>query len=220
MGTGYGRSALLLDRSPIWLAAVERVLTARGISVVGKAQRAEQALELIDQKRPDLLIADLQQGPGELDCRTFLQEASKRHPSLKLIVLSELCDHNQVESAFAAGAHAYLAKKASPEDIVFAVHQTFEPSIHLARAGRQLATAGNGASESGGLTPRQRQVLRLVAEGYSNGEVARTLRLTEQTVKFHLANVYRKLGVANRTEATRWAQLHGLLPETELARST
>jgi DNA-binding CsgD family transcriptional regulator len=67
------------------------------------------------------------------------------------------------------------------------------------------------------LTNRELEILRLVAEGHSNAQLARMLWVTEQTVKFHLSNVYRKLNVANRTEAARWAQLHGLLSATQAA---
>ena len=69
------------------------------------------------------------------------------------------------------------------------------------------------AQDQPGLTKRELEILQLVAEGHSNGELARMLWVTEQTVKFHLSNIYRKLDVANRTEASRWAQLHGLLAE-------
>ena len=77
------------------------------------------------------------------------------------------------------------------------------------------------AQDQPGLTKRELEILQLVAEGHSNGELARMLWVTEQTVKFHLSNIYRKLDVANRTEASRWAQLHDLLPRMmpALARS-
>jgi DNA-binding CsgD family transcriptional regulator len=75
-------------------------------------------------------------------------------------------------------------------------------------------SAGNGYSAAG-LTRRELEILRLVAEGHSNAELARTLWVTEQTIKFHLSNIYRKLEVANRTEASRWAQLHGVLEQPD-----
>ena len=104
-----------------------------------------------------------------------------------------------------------MIKTADPEDFASAVRQSFEPSVFLPIAA--------GTPEQGGmrdedvpLTRRELEILRLAAEGRSNAELARQLWVTEQTVKFHLSNIYRKLGVANRTEAARWAQRNGLLP--------
>ena len=91
----------------------------------------------------------------------------------------------------------------------------FERSIYLAGEGiAPLPTLPDPQAESAAreLTRRELEILRLVAEGYSNSQLAKMLWVTEQTVKFHLSNIYRKLDVANRTEASRWAQVHGLLP--------
>ena len=78
---------------------------------------------------------------------------------------------------------------------------------------RRAAT--NSAAEAAELTNRERQILQLVAEGHSNAQLAKMLWVTEQMVKFHLSNVYRKINVSNRTEAARWAQLNGLLPASD-----
>jgi DNA-binding CsgD family transcriptional regulator len=94
------------------------------------------------------------------------------------------------------------------------IRQAFEASIYLAHSATAPARPGPVASEvAPELTRREMEILRLVAEGHSNSQLARMLWVTEQTVKFHLSNIYRKLDVANRTEASRWAQLRGLLPE-------
>jgi DNA-binding NarL/FixJ family response regulator len=106
-----------------------------------------------------------------------------------------------------------------PEDLAAAIRQSFDHCIYFAD-GRgsvrddDLPARDVGAPTAAGLTKREVEILRLAAEGYSNSELARMLWVTEQTVKFHLSNVYRKLNVANRTEASRWAQLHGLLGST------
>ncbi|MGH3033298.1 MAG: helix-turn-helix domain-containing protein, partial [Gaiellaceae bacterium] len=102
-------------------------------------------------------------------------------------------------------------KMAHPDDITSAIRQVFEHSIYF--VGGQLPAVASGPvlDSSLGLTRRELEILQLVAEGHSNAELARRLWVTEQTVKFHLSNVYRKLNVSNRTEASRWAQLHGLL---------
>src|SRR5438132_14211103 len=97
------------------------------------------------------------------------------------------------------------------------MRQAFGPSIYL--RGAPAGSAPRGVRRDGAgaeLTRRELEILRLVAEGHSNAKLARMLWVTEQTVKFHLSNIYRKLDVANRTEASRWAQLHGLLPADRL----
>ena len=110
-------------------------------------------------------------------------------------------------------------KTAHPDDLASAVRQVFDHSVFLADGPSSLVAStapGKRASDHAELTRREREILQLVAEGHSNSQLARMLWVTEQTVKFHLSNVYRKLDVTNRTEAARWAQLHGLLPDKAL----
>ena len=125
----------------------------------------------------------------------------------------------RVTPEFDAGALAYAVKTAHPEDVAATVRQTFDHTIFLAKT---AATNGGSPSslppvvagegdEDVALTRREREILALVAEGHSNRELARMLWVTEQTVKFHLSNIYRKLDVANRTEASRWAHRNGLV---------
>ena len=108
-------------------------------------------------------------------------------------------------------------KTTHPDDIASAIRQAFRHSIFFAAPAPQQRTMQvfpNGRPESeAGLTRRESEILRLVAEGHSNGQLARMLWVTEQTVKFHLSNIYRKLNVTNRTEATRWAYTHDVLSQ-------
>jgi DNA-binding NarL/FixJ family response regulator len=132
-------------------------------------------------------------------------------------VLSSASDPAHIDAAFAAGAVAYVLKTAHQDDIRVAIRQAFEHSVFVrtptvAEGAGTTAIAKPVASDVvAALTKRELEILRLVAEGHSNSQLARILWVTEQTVKFHLSNIYRKLDVANRTEASRWAQLHGLL---------
>ena len=147
-----------------------------------------------------------------------IRKACATVPELKAIVLSSPDDGAQIEAAFAAGAHAYVLKTAHPDDVSVAIRQTFDHSVFLPGPGAAAVPAntpvavGSDASDTvASLTKRELEILQLVAEGHSNSQLARILWVTEQTVKFHLSNIYRKLDVANRTEASRWAQVHGLL---------
>jgi DNA-binding NarL/FixJ family response regulator len=218
------RSAVLLDRHPLWLDAMEKLLTTVGVDVVGRASHADDAVELIGELRPDVFVAGVDVSSAEQV--TCIKRAKEVHPEVKAVVVDDNTNPEEIDFAFAAGASVYCVKTATQDDLASAIRQVFERSIFLATSG------GTGAAQApapiptpttaGELTRREHEILRLVAEGYSNSQLAKMLWVTEQTVKFHLSNIYRKLDVANRTEASRWAQIHGLLPtqrDGELASS-
>jgi DNA-binding CsgD family transcriptional regulator len=130
---------------------------------------------------------------------------------LIVIVLSGSDDSELIDAAFEAGASAYILKTTDPDSMATAIQQAFEPSIYLARprdAKTAIATATRVVPQ---LTRRELEILQLVSEGRSNRQVGQLLWVTDQTVKFHLANIYRKLGVGSRYDAARWAQEHGVL---------
>jgi DNA-binding NarL/FixJ family response regulator len=208
--------AVVLDPHPIWLDAVEMVLARIGARVVFKTSSAREALDAIERSQPQLLTLELEGAPGEPDGFEVIRRARTLAPNIRAIVLSAHHDTAHIDGALAAGAAAYVVKTAHPDDVASAVRQAFEHSVYLAGGERSAPGAPTTTSTSelpGGLTRRELEILRLVAEGHSNSQLARMLWVTEQTVKFHLSNIYRKLGVANRTEASRWAQLNGLLPQ-------
>jgi two-component system response regulator DevR len=218
MGNSWERTAVVLDEQPLWLEAMEQLLSRVGVSIVGKTTQPTEALELVDEHRPDILLADFGVSEGDLDSVACVRKAQELHPALKTVVLSATDQPQQIESAFAAGASVYCVKTAAKDDLMAGIRQAFEASIYLAHSVTTPATRESvGALETPELTRRELEILRLVAEGHSNSQLARMLWVTEQTVKFHLSNIYRKLNVANRTEASRWAQLRGLLPEVGAA---
>ena len=206
------RTAVLLDRQPLWLEALEDILARIDVHVAGKATTPLRALELIDRHRPDVFVTGLEMGKREMDGLACIAEARERVPELRVIVVSSLTGVEHIDRALAAGAAAYVVKTAHPDDLATAVRQAFQPSVFFpVPTGTQSRQPADEAHVLH-LTPREREILRLVAEGHSNAALAKMLWVTEQTVKFHLSNVYRKLGVSNRTEAARWARLNGLLP--------
>lgn len=204
------RTAVLLDPYPLWLDAVETVLSEDGITVVGRANDADHALALVEEFRPTLFIAE----PGK-DGLSAVREACQRAPSVKAIILSATSDPAHIQAAFASGAVAYVLKTAHPDELGMAIRQTFLHSVFvptpLAVSTVNEAVSSDTQDAVATLTKREAEILQLVAEGHSNSQLARMLWVTEQTVKFHLSNIYGKLDVANRTEASRWAQIHGLL---------
>jgi len=205
------RTAVLLDRQPLWLEAVEQVLGRIEVDVVGKATAPKPALELIQEHRPDIFVTGVGMEEGEMDGIACIRRARELAPELRAVVLSSNAGTESIDKALDAGAGAYVIKSAHPDDLASAIRQAFQHSIYLAGSRPEPRATD---SETPGLTRREREILKLVAEGHSNARVAKMLWVTEQTVKFHLSNVYRKLNVSNRTEAARWAQLSGLMSAT------
>ncbi len=203
---------MLYDPFPLWLDAVERAVVRIGLEVRGKATDFAVAQSLVDEYEPDVLVSEIAD-EAEIRSASRIRDVLARHPDLKVIVLSSVDQPSERAAAFAAGAAAYVMKSAHPEDIALAARQVFEQSIAFAHSFEvPMDHASATALVASDLTPREVEILQLVAEGHSNSKLARMLWVTEQTVKFHLSNIYRKLDVANRTEASRWAQLNGLLP--------
>jgi DNA-binding NarL/FixJ family response regulator len=205
-------TAVILDPHPLWLEAVERVLERIGARTVAKATVPEDAFALVQEHQPRVLVAELASPGDRLGGLACVQHVSETLADVRIIVLSGFEDQQSIQSAFAAGASAYVVKTAHPEDLATAVRQAFESSIFLLgeSTSRDLGFGAIGRGNRS-LTRREVEILRLTAQGYSNAELAKLLWVTEQTVKFHLSNIYRKLGVSNRTEASRWAQVNGVL---------
>jgi DNA-binding NarL/FixJ family response regulator len=218
------RTAVLADRHALWIAGAERLLENMGIEVVASTARAADVVALVARHEPDLLMVNLSVAGSVMDGLACLRLSLARHARLRVIVVSRDNDPEQIKAAFAAGAKAYVMTSASAEDVSAAVRQVFEAQIYVVSpfgaetiADDLVARVDHGArgdapeASVNPLTPRESEILVHAAEGLSNAAIAHTLCVTEQTVKFHLSNVYRKLGASNRTEASRWAQLHGLL---------
>lgn len=208
------RTALVLDKHPLWVEALEHLLQRVNIRVVARTTLIEEVLSLVEEHRPDVLITELEVSNGSSFVLAQLQRAREIHPPIKWVVLSAHDAPQQIEAAFAAGAAVYCLKTAPPDDLAAAIRQAFDNSIYFARPHTHVvaqASTTSGEERAPELTRRELEILQLVAEGYSNSQLAGMLWVTEQTVKFHLSNIYRKLEVANRTEASRWAQLNGLL---------
>jgi two-component system, NarL family, response regulator LiaR len=209
--THQKKAAVVYDRYPLFLEAVESLLRSIGLDVVGVATMPEDAVELVRELRPDLFIAGLSTPSGSIDALDLVDAALELHPDLKVIALADEDDEHDVDTIFAAGVCAFLSRAALANDVAFAVRQSYEPSIHLA-LDRDERRRVERHAEDGLLTGREQEILVLVAQGHTNGDLARILHVAPQTVKYHLSNIYRKLDVANRTQATRQAQLLNLLP--------
>jgi DNA-binding NarL/FixJ family response regulator len=202
------RRGILVDPHPLWLDAVASALSSSDVEVVARSSDFETGLDLVDAHRPDLVVTDLPlQGVPD-----YLERLRALSRSMRVIVLTTVEDPKAVDAALGVGVAAYVTKTALPDDFTAAVRQAFSQSVYLpsSRDGAPLEHLDAEPMPAGrpALTHRELEILRPVANGASNADVAAALWITEQTVKFHLSNIYRKVGVANRTEAARWAQQH------------
>ena len=216
----HRHATVVLDRHPLWLSGLAQMLECAGFEVVGMTTSEAQALQLVRQHRPDVVVFE----PEALTSATslFLAAANSASPGLKAVAVSTVDDPEAIRTVLQSGTWAYVLKQADPVDIAVAVRQAFSHSIHFAYTldrGDTAATAVPQPNSTGlsVLTRRELEILSLVTEGKSNSAMARELWVTEQTIKFHLSNIYRKLEVANRTAASRWAHEHCIVSGAAVA---
>jgi DNA-binding NarL/FixJ family response regulator/signal transduction histidine kinase len=177
------------------------------ITVSWQAPNAETALELIARSAPDILLLDLQMpGLGGLGC---LERLSVSRSQIRTIVLTTFAQDEMVFQAIRLGARGYLLKDASIDELIDAIRTVAGGGTLLAPAAAEQLAQRIYHPES--LTPREREVLGLLADGLRNKEIASQLGTSEKTVQFHIANLFSKLGVSSRTEATRVALERGLV---------
>lgn len=204
------RTAVIVDRYPVWLDAISAVVSLAGFEHVEGTRRQEDALRLVHATQPELHVVGTEVFSVEAEAAAHVRRARERAPRVNVLVLSPNADPGAISAVLDAGAFAYVLKSADPDDLMAAIRQASEHTIYLPGLAWSAEAPPAGMTMVT-LTPRELDVLRLVAEGHSNAHLARLLWVTEQTIKFHLSNIYRKLGITNRTEASRWAQDHGLL---------
>jgi DNA-binding NarL/FixJ family response regulator len=210
---------LLADDHLLTLQGIRGVLEVAGdIEIVAEATSGPDILGLVAKTKPDLVLMDVRM-PG-LDGLACLDLIRRHHPTVKVILISAYSERDQIQEALARGAAGYIVKSVNPLDLPSALRQTYEGTVYNALGGEPDPRGAQAqAAESSGLTERELCILRAVAGGLSNKAISKEMWVTEQTVKFHLTNIYRKLGVANRTAAARYAHNHGLTDDPSVAGS-
>lgn len=184
------------------------------VTVVGEADSYESALAEVAISRPDVVVVDLKLTAGaDYDGLRLVGEITRRHPDVATLVLTTFLDDDLVVRAVRAGARGYVVKDVDTTELVRAVRavasggSAFDPRS----ATSVLRTMAGGHDPSTELTDREREVLRHLAQGESNGQIGAALYISESTVKFHIRNVIRKLGVSRRTDAVYVASKRGLI---------
>jgi len=197
----------LADDHGLMLQAVRLALEPHPeIEIVGEARSGSEVLPRVAETRPDIVLLDIRM-PG-LDGLQVLDRLQKLYPETKVVMLSGVDEPGLAEEALRRGAKAFLGKGIDPADVAPVLHQVSQGTVVTESFGAP-GIAGAAADEFG-LTGRESEILEQVASGQSNKQIAGKFWLSEQTIKYHLTNVYRKLGVSSRTEAARFAYEHGL----------
>jgi two-component system, NarL family, nitrate/nitrite response regulator NarL len=199
---------LVADDHRLMLAAVRRALAdAQDFEIVHEVSVGSHVLPAVRETSPDVVLLDLRM--PELDGLACLERLQKVAPEVAVVILSSYSDPEQIEAARRGGARGYVVKTVEPVDLA-TVLRTALTGESFQVWGAQVEEAGAHADdETASLSERETAVLDAVARGLSNREIGRQLWISEQTVKFHLRNVYRKLGISSRTEAARYAYRTG-----------
>jgi len=215
------------DQSAVREGLVLLLGTLPGITVAGEAADGNAAVELVATVQPQVVLMDLNM-PG-CDGVTATARITAEHPGTRVVVLTTYADDESIIGALQAGALGYLTKEATRAEIGRAVHAAaagqaiLDPGVQqrlLSAAARAPGAPGGsaapgtpGAGAAAGaddeLTPREAEVLRLIAAGQSNREIARTLFVSEATVKTHVNRIFAKTASRDRAQATRYAYTHG-----------
>lgn len=203
---------LLVDDHPIVREGLRAFLELQGdLRVVAEAGTLADARRILESAaeddRPDLAILDLKLPDGR--GTDLIEVLGRRAPRARILVLSSFLEDDAVREAIQGGAHGWLDKGQGPAALADAVRAVLRGEYPLAPAAVQaLARPADDPLEA--LTPREREVLKGIAEGLSNREIAERLGVAEKTVKTHAGNVYGKLGVTRRTQAAVLAREHGI----------
>jgi len=208
-----GQTVVIVDDQPWWLDAIATALANAAIRVVGKTSLLSQAATMVERLRPNLMIVEIAVREGPTTGLDWLEENSDRFAESKIVVCSRSEDQADIAAALAGGVDVYVAKRANPADVTAAVRQLYNRSLYLTHQDESLPPPRTGRDF--GLTKREIEILALAARGHSNQQMARHLWVTEQTIKFHLSNIYKKLGVRNRTAASRHAHSHNLAADRD-----
>lgn len=197
---------LMVDDSEVVRMGLRALLSAEpSLSIIGEAHNVAAAVEAAVRLQPDVVLLDIRlpDGTGFDACRRILQ----RSPATRVLVLTSVADEDVVDNAIRAGAHGYLLKEVHGRALVQAIHDVaagksiLDPAITARVLALMRSTAPATRDALATLSPQERRVLALIAEGRTNKEVAQEMGLTEKTVKNYLSNVFDKLHVSRRAEA-------------------
>jgi DNA-binding NarL/FixJ family response regulator len=207
---------LLADDHGLMLEGLTRLLAGE-FDIIGAVTDGRSLVAEAERLRPDVVVLDI--GMPELNGIEAARRVNRSLPACKIIVVTQQLDPAYVHAAFTAGAKAYVAKQSASKELVEAIHQALRdhyyvtPLVGKEAAERAALDPRRNPSEFFGsaLTPRQREVLQMVAEGKTTKEISAVLNISPKTVEFHRNSLMDELGVRTTAELTRYAILHGII---------
>lgn len=202
-------TVLLVDDHPVVRSGLRAVLDGDGVQVIGEAATGEEAVALASHVRPDVVLCDLRLGSG-MDGIQTTEALRALDPAPAVLILTTFDRDAEILGAIEAGAAGYLLKDVAPEEIITGIQRAAAGDMFLSPnlANRVLQGMRNPLPR---LTTREVEVLRLLSTGAANKDIARTLFVTEATVKSHIAHIFTKLDVDSRSRAIHRAQETGLI---------
>ncbi len=201
-------SVLIVDDHPVVRQGLHSFLQLQDdLEIVGEAADGLEAVEKVDELLPDVVLMDLVM--PKVDGIAAIRRITALSPSTRVLVLTSFSDDDKVFSAIKAGALGYLMKDSSPADLAEAIRAVYrgEPSLdpEIAKKVMDQLSKGEEVIAEEDLTTREKEVLRLIARGNSNKEIAASLNISEKTVKNHVTNILQKLHLSDRTQAALYA---------------
>ncbi len=201
-------SVLIVDDHPVVRQGLHSFLQLQDdLEIVGEAADGLEAVEKVDELLPDVVLMDLVM--PKVDGIAAIRRITALSPSTRVLVLTRFSDDDKVFSAIKAGALGYLMKDSSPADLAEAIRAVYrgEPSLdpEIAKKLMDQLSKGEEVIAEEDLTTREKDVLRLIARGNSNKEIAASLNISEKTVKNHVTNILQKLHLSDRTQAALYA---------------
>lgn len=197
---------LLVDDHAVVRSGLSKFLMVnKDLKLVGEAADGNEAIQMASLHKPDVILMDLMM-PG-MDGITATREIHKKYPQVKVIALTSFAEQNMVQGALQAGAIGYLQKNVTAKELGFAIRSACEGRMTLSPEAAQVLANSVAQPQIAGeqLTERERDVLKCMADGLNNNEIAESLIISLGTVKFHVSNIFHKLGVNSRVEAVKLA---------------
>jgi two-component system, NarL family, response regulator LiaR len=209
----YGLKAikiLIADGHSVVVTGIAKVLDEiPDFEVVGISSSGEETFHLLEDRSPNVLMIDVDL-PGLVSGLEVIRRLRRRSPQARILILTNLLDHAIIHAALREGVVSYLLKNSSAENLIHAIRYTYQGIPALSPEVTQLLVQEVAAPAGSHLTAREQDVLKLLADGMNNQQIAGILSISLSTVQFHVSNILSKLGVHNRIEAAMFAVRHNL----------